>query len=96
MPRRTRSEFRSTKRSTELSRKPTRLRPSITNRRLTSPSRRQREIVFVETLNRLASSSTVSTRSPAASAGTLAASERSSTNSRRSCLASRPVSFTSG
>ena len=35
-------------------RKPTRLRPSNTNRRLTSPCCRQREIVFVETLNSLA------------------------------------------
>ena len=55
-PRRTRSWFCSTNRSTELCKKPTRLRPSITNRRLTSPWLRQREMVFVETLNSLASS----------------------------------------
>ena len=92
----TRSSLRSTKRSTELCRNPTRFRPSNTNRRLTRPCRRQREMVLVETLNCLASSSTVITRSPAASAGTLAASDTSSTNSRRSWLASSPLSFKSG
>ncbi len=56
----------------------------MTNRRLTNPKRRQREIVFVDTRKRLASSSTVNTRSPTTSAGTLAASETSSTKSRKS------------
>ena len=45
------------------------MRPSNTNRRLTSPCCRQRLIVLVETLNIWLRSSTVSTRSPAASAG---------------------------
>jgi len=72
------------------------LRPSTTNRRLTNPKRRQREIVFVETLNCLANCSIVPTCWPADSGRTSADSDTSSTNSRRSWLASRPESFKSG
>ena len=43
------SPLRATKLSTELFKNPTRLRPSNTNRRLTSPCWRQREMVLVET-----------------------------------------------
>ena len=50
------------------SRKPTLVRPSIMNRRATSPCRRQRVTVRVETLNRRLTASTVSTGSATCSA----------------------------
>ncbi len=94
-PRRTRSALCATNQSTLLCKNPTRFRlPSNKNRRLTSPNSRHREIVFVETLNILLSSSTVWTGSPASSTFTLAESETSSTNRRRSCANSLPSTAT--
>ena len=57
LPLRIRAGFSWTNRSTALARKPTRLRPLMTTRWATSPWSRQREIVFVETLNCRARSS---------------------------------------
>ena len=93
-PRRTRSLFCAANRSTELRRKPTRLRPSNTNRRLTEPCcspARNRFGRDVELLAQLFDRQNLF--AGRVGLARQAASDRSSTNSRKSWLACSPLSL---
>ena len=96
VPRSTCARCAATNRDRLDSRNPTLVRPSMMNRRATSPCRRQRVTVRTETLNRRLTASTVSTGSVPCSAFCSTVAERSSTNSRRSCRTSSPSSTRAG